>query len=307
MTWQCTLRHFSVSYQYKEDRPCHQFELYLVKDVNSALALKTAWRLFVFILILGQVISRLMGRSSRMSFNLCSGVKTTPIIWRSQSLTCLSVWLGRKWIRTSRDEVCLSPGHQEPRWQGRPISRHYQSNIFPHTGVEWSEWTGSLAPVSIHIITSVGGSLENSQVITDCLSPLSSLRKISNFVIIIFGAWLASTLSNPPQPLLGKTKTEETLMILSFLSSSVEHNGTGSLLTLSLLSSTSSSHLLSVQPVGARTQSLRSRLRVWGRDYKSRDEACQQSTEMSSHSFYSVPAVPQHLKRFATARLPLPV
>ena len=161
-----------------------------------------------------------MGRSSRMSFNLCSGVKTTPIIWRSQSLTCLSVWLGRKWIRTSRDEVCLSPGHQEPRWQGRPISRHYQSNIFPHTGVEWSEWTGSLAPVSIHIITSVGGSLENSQVITDCLSPLSSLRKISNFVIIIFGAWLASTLSNPPQPLLGKTKTEETLMILSFLCSS---------------------------------------------------------------------------------------
>ena len=96
-------------------------------------------------------------------------------------------------------------------------------------------------------------------------------------------------------------------MILSFLCSSVEHNGTESLLTLSLLSSTSSSHLLSVQPVGARTQSLRSRLRVWGRDYNSRDEACQQSTEMSSNSFYSVPAVPQHLKRFATARLPLPV
>ena len=148
--------------------------------------------------------------------------------------------------------------HQEPRWQGRPISRHYQSNIFPHTGA--SGQVGSPpAPVSIHIITSVGGSLENSQVITDCLSPLSSLMKISNFVIIIFGAWLASTLSNPPQPLLGKTKIEETLMILSFLCSSVEHNGTVSLLTLSLLSFTSSPHLLSVKTSqSVRTQSVRS-------------------------------------------------
>ena len=43
-----------------------------------------------------------------MSFNLSSGVETTAIIWPSQSLNCLSVWSGRKWIETIRDEESLA-------------------------------------------------------------------------------------------------------------------------------------------------------------------------------------------------------
>ena len=92
--------------------------------------------LFVFLLEVIECESdiKINGQRLAVSFNLCSAVKTTPIICRSQSLTCLSVWLGRKWIKTIRDAVSLAT-------RRGPISRHYQSNIFPHTGLDW---TGSL-------------------------------------------------------------------------------------------------------------------------------------------------------------------
>ena len=70
------------------------------------------------------------------------------------------------------------------------------------------EWTGSLGLNTYHY--QCGGKLRKLSGYNRL--SVSSLRKISNFVIIIFGTeWLGSTLSNPPQPLLGKTENREDL------------------------------------------------------------------------------------------------
>ena len=59
-----------------------------------------------------------------------------------------------------------------PCLSGQPVGETYFPSL-PEQHLP-THWSGQVAPspqsASIHIITSVGGSLENSQVITDCLS-----------------------------------------------------------------------------------------------------------------------------------------
>ena len=155
-----------------------------------------------------------------MSFNLCSTAKTTPIIWRSQSLNCLSVWLGRKWIKTIRDGWSWPAGAGEIYFPS-----------LPETTSSHTLDTGRPA-VPQYISLSVWGHSP-----TDCLPQLGrktqeNFQFCSNYISL-------STLSHSPH--LGKTETEKTLMILSFFSSSLEQ---GHYLHLVYLVLTSFTHLL---------------------------------------------------------------
>ena len=115
------------------------------------------------------------------------------------------------------------PGQQEPV---RSISRHYQRQHLP------THWTQVDQPPLNTYHYQCGATTQ--QIAS--LSLEGRLRKISNFVLIIF-PW--STLSHSPY--LGKTETEKTLMILSFFSSSLEQ---GHYLHLVYLVLTSFTHLL---------------------------------------------------------------
>ena len=292
MAMQCTLRHFCVIFPINKTEKNNNIDL-VIGQLSPGYRCPEHSLAYLFCTCWSGVIPGLMGSSSGSVLQsvLCSWDHANYL-----TITIITLFVslkGRKWIKTSRDEVCLSlvaVVAGETYFPSLPAS-----NIFPHTGVV-VKWTGSPGPRSQYIsLCSVGGREENSQVITDCLSPLSSLGKISNFVIIIFGTGLAPLYQTHHSHSLGKLKQRRPWWYFPSYApvwNIMEQSHYLHLVYLVLLPH----HIYYIRPTSqCEDTKCEVPLRVWGKDYNSLDEACQQSTEMSSNSFYSVPAVPQNL------------